>query len=598
MCLTVFFSSIPVVAGQIIPPDSIESIDLQRFVDGLGGDARLDESTVMDELMSVCLAKACGTSKTKMYLVSGSSFRSQPSSRPSHPLGNALGTWFNLSMSPFRHWEAFLSLKKDAFEPIYLASDSPWFLMESKRFAISYTAPRVSLVMGDFKVTHGTGAFTGNGWQPITNWSSPTRLQGSNTRFGTNVSNTTFATRRGIAGAIHVGQRVQVGLFASNVSFSASLGSKAGTASDTDVVRDISGTYAFTTESSLGRRKALRAFDYGGFINVSTSSLESSVLFERLAFSSAIEMIFPRDRIGVSGFLLKSWGPVSWMSEAALINGRAATWTAALRYVSDSMGRIKLTTHRAKAGPSWPFGSENGLTSPLLSGTELFYRTRSTDWGVLSLGFGITSTRNNAAFDAHRSIEWRIYHDWRLPKDVTVRSGFRTTTNQDQGPIAVSAVTGNPIENRPDSAKIVRNIVSQNTSTSYYQVVVSQRYSKAFSWKISPNAIWKSSASFLLVSAGAMFTSSRWSIGANWAVSSQLGGWGSRLQGYYAEPGLSGRFPVSSISGSGSGFSLLIKYSSDTSSIELKIRETARSDSETEFSYDSRLIQVQVRHGF
>lgn len=584
----------PTLAKQATVPDSIETIDLQSLAEARNGFEPFEDA------QEDCPTGQCGNDGNSIVVRTGSGYRFQPSSRPSRPLGNGLQFWMSLSGSFLSKWDVHLTLKKDAFEPVYLNSDAPWFLTETKRFAISRTGSRFSILIGDFKVSMGTGAFSGSGWAPITSWSSPTRLHGSKARFSPNVSNATFTSRRGVTGTFDIGNHIQIGIFGSKTSFNASVAPSHNPENDlaTSLISDVSGTYAFSTESSLQRRKGLNTASMGGFVNLDADSFEGGLLAESLSLSSAFDLRLPKLQTGLSGFMRKSWGATEIIGETALINNRLAFWTAAVRLNSPSMGQIKLESSQTLSSASWPFGSNNGFITGLISSTNLFYRTRSAKWGIFSIGLGMEKSRNNRTDNSFRKVDFRAYHEWKGPYDFTFRTMVRHASKEDLGPISVKDVVGNPTESSRLEAFANQNMPLRNAATSYIQVVVAQRFSDNLSWKLSPSSIVRSkdSSSLFLLNAGVEFSRPLWKMVVGWVVSNQGGPVNNRIQSYYSDSAISGRFPVSTISGSSSAFSLLFRYGSPKTSVELRFRETARSDVESDHPYDSRQVQIQFSH--
>ncbi len=575
--LLTLVSRAPQVAAQTVGVDSLESFDLQGVVEQLG------DSSILEERDTLCLLNDCPTHRSKFRYVAGFSHRDQPSSRPSNPLGSSFSSWATISIVPFLKWKAHFSMKKDANEPSFWALDSPWFLFESKRFSLSRTGTRFSLIVGDFKVVHGSGVFSGNGWKPIVSWSSPTRLVGTVARLKATASTGTTASRRGIATEIMIASPVRLGAYGFRTAFSASteVGTDAGE-QDVLTVKDISNTYAFTSKASLSRRKKLAVKGIGGYLNVSTPSFQSSILIEGLSFSSRHPISFSNHQIGVSGYLKKNWGPVSFLSEAALIKDAISSWNIGVRIISQAAGNIKLMISRKVQGPNWPYGSRVSIKTPSALQFDLFFRSKSNRHGIFSLGITTSSTRDPITFAAQRLFKVQAYHEWNPSENLSIRSIIRRKLKVNLSPIHIAPGT---------EGSSVRAL---NT---YLQFLVVQRLGSSVTLKLSPSVLTDSALDtrLYLLSSQIKFTSSRWTVLSVLAISKQADNAVSRIQGYYADSALSGRFPVASLSGSSSGFSVLFQYKWRRSQIELMLKETVRAVSLMDLSNDTRSIQIQLK---
>ena len=513
---------------------------------------------------------------------------------PASSLGNQAKAWLRLTWNPITQLKFELAARKDAGEPVYFTGGNAWFLTETKRFSFSYTSAKVSLLVGDFRVIHGTGLISGSGWKPISSIASPTRALGSTTRHKSGVSGPGLPTRRGVSVLINPVKQLQTGLWIYSTRFPGSLeniqgsGAENTATSGTQVVTSLSGTAAFTSQSSIERRSLIQNQGIGGFVTWSGGGSSINILFEHAANRIQTPSSLDGRLTAFSLFSRTAFQDYTLGLEAAVINYGLHGVFAQLSKRSRS-GLSVSFSYALQGIKSTPFSNSHDVVTTPSSALAGSLRITGPKKVTLSAGVSFFRSGQYSRLDKRQRAKLFAYMERKMGGLFELRVQLKHKLDQSLEPVLIL-----------DSGK-QHAALTKNSELKFSLRSSGTRWYEATAWAAT---VWRNNTKNRLSATGALVKTRlpRWNVAVSWAVGHQDEVIDSRLPVYYSVTSLNGQFPVSASYGSSSHVSIFTTFRWNRTLFEVRYAESQsllpiENIHQTQKSHPVRQVfQFQVEH--
>ena len=289
------------------------------------------------------------------------SWQSDP---PGTAIGNAVGFQTRLRITVEPDWSFGLVLDKDIGEPFGWHGSAPWTGPELKRFHLARKADHWQMVLGNLRIQHGFGLIAGRRIRPYASLSSPLWQPGGDATVREYAGTSGAPVRRGVALAL-TGSRGHIAVWNASSRPAISIRTREHSPDRGEpVVVNASGTTAFQTASSIGRRKGLRLASTGLMLGVGPAHRKVAGMVEhQLVHIEArdggelLKTILPSSSLIGSLTSHLSWKRIRLVGEMGRIGGfNHIRWSIRWKRAGGSgllIGRIR----HPDAGRS-PFGSD------------------------------------------------------------------------------------------------------------------------------------------------------------------------------------------------------------------------------------------------
>ncbi len=502
----------------------------------------------------------------------GMGFLNNASSRPAEPLSGSQSMWFFMRFRHLKDLDIALSLRKDAFEPMY-TSARPWYGPESKRATISYSHNKTNtrIILGFYRLEQGFALQTGSLFSRFISMSNPTAPKGHALRIRPAHAGAPFP-RKGMVIQWQVIAGLELSSFTYSSVFPVSLDSFYridGTKSTW--ITGTSKSSRFTSQSMIDRRNGL----------VRNGKGVAMVLQRKWGSLSFISDWFEvrrartpekRSPSGTEYSMFFNYKSTFWDAATEFVsrNGKTQDWVAAFRlFPVQNMSVLARIMYSSPDNSVMEHAFSTYLAS--FSGSSGNRSAQNTEFSI--------ATRYRPSSNSVITSGWstRIRYTSSEAKKETTRTAFFMAEAPRRKAFSVRQLfvfdqqnlLAFDTKNRPLSSVRSKTDIKMTVPPKW---VVGVTYAAVRTHLPSPL--------FTVIALTASWQTNGWKVTVQVADGHQAGG-NNKQRAYFGAPNITGLFPLGSISGNAASTIAMLSYSRSRLKVELSFSDTASKENQS-----------------